>query len=336
MTTSSVIGWGSYDKYEGPFFRGSIRYTAPTQPDFMDKVLAVLTVTEGGCYDAINMYDRCIVSVGLIQWCEGGQFSVSTMLGRCNELDTPTLQHQISKFPIQVEFKRNKQGLYRFFYKNIEVGTQELQRQLFLGSSTTGMKGTWTETTKQYAKEVAAWFANIWLSPFYRQVQAEYTKAKIPSFLLPESRRILFSSITPSDQLSWSGALRAAYYSFAGNLPAVANRSLQKAVQNKDWVAADETDKFRLALQSLTFAPGIAIYPQRYNNIAPVLHRLFGVDIPLTADALRAWKGVAPIENIPLTAAENQWASRQIKLSDDLYNGAPSGMDVIDELIKNS
>lgn len=53
--TVNNIGWGSYTNYEGPFFRGTIPYTLPENPTEADLELLVLTSTEGGRYNAINM-----------------------------------------------------------------------------------------------------------------------------------------------------------------------------------------------------------------------------------------------------------------------------------------
>ena len=55
MVQPSDIGWGGYGGYEGPFFRGVIPFDASHLPTFEDKAVAVITATEGGHYDAINM-----------------------------------------------------------------------------------------------------------------------------------------------------------------------------------------------------------------------------------------------------------------------------------------
>src|SRR5512138_1105983 len=81
MPKPEDIKWSSYQTFEGPFFIGTQGFKLPEQPTFNDRILAVITATEGGHWNAINMYDRCIMTVGLIQWCEAGQYSVSDMLG---------------------------------------------------------------------------------------------------------------------------------------------------------------------------------------------------------------------------------------------------------------
>ena len=85
MIKEEDIDWGDYKTFEGPFFKGTLRYSLPPIPNEDDRRLRVLTATEGGAYDAINMYDRCVVSVGLIQWCEGRYHLVSKLLGAISD-----------------------------------------------------------------------------------------------------------------------------------------------------------------------------------------------------------------------------------------------------------
>ena len=335
MTTANDIKWGSYMTWEGPFWPGAIKYKPPVAPDFLDKCLHVVTSTEGGAYDAVNMYDRCILSVGLIQFCEAGQFSTTRLLGRCAELDSFMVESSLNTFPVEVQFKKNQQGIWRFYRKGIEVNTTDLQRWLYFGDSQVGQKGTWTPETKLHAKSVAAWFANFWDYPLFRTVQAEFTKQRLTGFLMPEARQTLFQGMTPAQQVGWEGALRAAFYSFAANLPAVANKSLIKATQHPEWAGADAADRFRIALQAMTFSPGIKIYPERYGAIAPVLKNLFGVEIPLKADDLKDWGDAPPVEmRVELTEAEKQLAERLTKLSEDLLMGRGEGLDALDDLMR--
>lgn len=67
LTQTNVILWGSYKEYEGPFFMGKRSFILPQHPTEADKQLEVITAAEGGHYDAINMYDRGIISVGISQ-----------------------------------------------------------------------------------------------------------------------------------------------------------------------------------------------------------------------------------------------------------------------------
>lgn len=342
IITSKDIKWGKYrgrvsdltDDYEGPFFPGIYPYVLPSQPSFLDKVLAVISATEGNV-DALNMYDRCILSSGLIQFCEAAQFSVSALLGKCAETDQFMFEHNLRSFPITVEFKKNTAGLWRFFFKGgQEVKTLEQQRQLFLGSSTTGKQGSWTPETIAHAKSVAAWFVNFWQLPLFRTVQAEYIKNKLPKFVMKEAHQILFATMRTDQQFSWDGALRAAYYSFAANLPSIASKSIQVAVARPDWESADSADKFRIGLQALTFAPNIEIYAARYEAIAPVLAKIFGVDIPKHAQELKNWKDAPPVVPVQLTEFEKNYAARLIEISNNVMLGHHVGLESLDVLFE--
>jgi hypothetical protein len=296
MTTPSEIGWGTYLQYEGPFFRGKFPFdiahvdkTAlgssggkPLDP----RLLAVVTATEGGRYDGINMYDRCIVSVGLIQWCEAGQYSVSGMLGRMVDRD-PNLLAPLG--PVlaasNAEFKKNGAGKYRFFFRDGdgEVDSGEKQRRLFLLESS-GLKTAWNDEQKAHAKLWAACLADMLAQPLAQIVQVEHTLPKLVGFCMPDAKKILFEEDLPSEGLV--GAIRAAYISFAANLPAVANTHLKEAI------AKTKAPKWSLewtldVLRQLTYGPEIAIYPHRYKAIRPVLERLYGVDFPDMAEELR-------------------------------------------------
>jgi hypothetical protein len=336
MVTAADFTWGSYREWEGPVFFGKLKYKTPINPDFLDKCLSVLAATEGNAYDAVNMYDRCILSVGLIQWCEAGQYSVSSLLGRCLELDTFLFEALLKKFPAEgITFKKNPAGQYRFYMKGQEVNTLPLQRTLLLGGPEIGAKGTWTPEAKEYAKKVGAWFADIWEVPLFRTIQAEFTKVRIPRFTMPQSEKILFQDKTAAANEGWSGALRAMFYSFAGNLPAVANKSMMAAAASPTWDAATPEEKFCLAAQVLTFGPGIAIYPHRYDKIAPAITRLFGVAVPTDHKELRSWEPTeeAPPPVVTLTPEEFEEVAKINKMFWNI-SSQPYGMAAMDELMK--
>ena len=58
MATPQEMGWGTYREYEGPFYRGKASFRLPVSPTESDQILAVITATEGGRWDAYNGYDR--------------------------------------------------------------------------------------------------------------------------------------------------------------------------------------------------------------------------------------------------------------------------------------
>lgn len=332
------IGWSSYLQYEGPFFRGhpNGKYVEPANPKWEDNILTVFQATEGGNFTAYNGYDRCISTSGLIQWCEGGQYSVSDMLGLVAERQLPALgELKDAMAAANVVFQKNAKGRWRFFFQDArgEVDRTEEQKQLFLLHSD-GLRGSWDDESKAYSKLWAAGISSVWTYPDAIQAQKDFTVPRLMWFLTKEAREILFGAGTPKENEGWVGALRAGYISFAGNLPAVASKMLQQAVANTkaekfspDWCVE--------VLRQLTFGPQIAIYPQRYKAIRPVLERLFGVDLPDYADDLKTWKSsvlTPPADPIPsgLTLADFDTVEEyQRELIAEGHDLGPAGADGI-------
>lgn len=291
--TPDKIGWSAYKDYEGPFFHGVVGFRLPAEPDEADRYLAVITAAEGGHYDAINMYDRGIISVGVIQWIEAGQYTVSGMLGHVIEkcgADVVMVPLKPALDACGATFKKNAKGQWRFFFNDAkgEVDSLEKTRILFLGCP--GLKGTWTPEARARAKLWAACVANVWASEAACRAQNSYTRARLSWFIMADAKKHLFG---PEPDAGWVGALRAAYVSFAVNLPAVANTQLKAAVaelQSPKW----SPDWCTGVLKKLVFGSGIGIWPVRYNGIRPVLEKLWGVSLPKTAKDLAAWQEPVP------------------------------------------
>jgi hypothetical protein len=284
--TASQIGWGSYQTYEGPFFRGIKKFVLPQNADETDKIIAVIAAAEGGCYDSINMYDRGIVSVGLIQWIEAGQRSVSDMIGCVAEkcgLDYVLLALKPALQASKATFKKLPTNKWRFVLQNGQVvDNDSAAKTLFLGCN--GQQGAWEDNTKIYAKTWAASIANIWIGDEACKVQSEYTRQRLMSFVRTEAKHILFDE-APNE--SWVGMLRAAFLSFAINLPAVANAQVASAFGklkspkwSKEWCIG--------MLKALTFGAKIGIYPARYLHIKKTLETCWNVTLP-SAKELSDW-----------------------------------------------
>lgn len=298
--TVDHISWGRYGNYEGPAFRGLIDYHLPVNPTDIDKFIAVITSVESGRYDAINMWDRGILSVGLIQWIEASQYSISNMFGKIIE----TCGSDIIFDPLypaleasNATFKKNKKGQWRFFFNDHrgEVDTLTKQRELFLGCE--GTKGTWTTEAVSKAKLWATCVANVWEDKLAQEVQNSYTRNRLMGFVYKDAKKELFG-VEPS--LGWVGATRAAFMSFAINMPSVANAQLMIAIsglKSPKWSPA-----WCISLiKQLTFGPKIAIYPIRYNAIRPVIEKLWNVELPKKAKDLSEW--VEPV-HVPSTVIE--------------------------------
>jgi hypothetical protein len=142
MVTLGQIGWGSYLQYEGPWFRGTHKLpTVLPSASYEKKVVQVITSTEGGAFDAVNMYDRMIMTNGLIQWGDAGQYSVCDMLGTAFEVAPSCLQSVIDLVRTRgYSFRKNAAGKWRFFLNADEVDTIREQQALYLGGSS-GLRG---------------------------------------------------------------------------------------------------------------------------------------------------------------------------------------------------
>jgi hypothetical protein len=299
----SDIRWGKYRQYEGPYFPGTQPYVTPEDPSFGEKVLSVFTATEGGRYDAINMYDRCVLSVGLIQFCEAGIWAVSDMLGKACEEGAPALQddQEFSQWVHEAGyvFTNSVRKKWRFYRRGAEgfseVDTVPEQRRLFLLNSN-GKIGSWDDGSKDYAMRWAEVIAGVYEDPVAQAAQLDFIMGRIYSFMMPISKE-LWDSDEPS---VWEEASLAAYLSFAGNLPAVANKQLITHLKHTKEPVFTEGWTVEL-LKQLTFGPNIAIYPHRYSKIRPVLEELFGVDLPDYAKELKSWESqelLASVEDI--------------------------------------
>jgi hypothetical protein len=285
MAAVEKIGWGKYRTYSGPFYRGKHSFKLPTAATESEKVLAVITATEGGKYDAINMYDRGIISSGLIQWIEAGQYSVSDMLGtvleESPEAVEPLLEHAQR---CGLVFKKNARNRWRLFFNDQrgEVDLLSEQQQAFLLNSD-GQTG-WNEASKIYAKSWAAAVASVWENDAAQKVQVKYTVTRLRGFALPFARRVLDSA--PGTDVA--KAFTAAYLSFAVNNPSWAEQALKYS--SKQGANPFELNGLIEVLKQLTFYKGITIYPHRYNAIRPVLEQLYNLNLPDFADELKAWR----------------------------------------------
>lgn len=273
----SQIKWGSYKSFEGPFFPGSIDYNLPNNPDFLDKAVYVVTATEGGHLDAINMYDSCILTVGVIQFCEK-LLLVTNMLGECANTNLDIINSCLAQIPTPANFRKNARNQWRVYCDAYgEIDNADKMRQLYLGGAT-GVKGQWKNQQIDHARTVASIFASMWESQSMRDGQMRFVKQRLMSFVMPRSKNLLFTAPTSND--GYDGALKAAVISFSVNVPATADSLLGQAAQDPAWSTASAQDKFTIAMKSLALNSNISIWPGRYKAIHPALEKVFGVSLP--------------------------------------------------------
>jgi hypothetical protein len=327
MTTAADVGWGKYKGYRGPFFRGTKRFKLPDNPTVDHQFLAVTTATEGGSPDAINMYDRCMVSTSYIQNCEL-YFMTSRLLGEFAKSSpdllqplTPVLQAS------EAVFSQTARGRWRFIFldERGEVDTRTEQQQLFLLNST-GKVGTWDDESKEHAKHWAACLANTFAQEETEDIQVAFSARRLRAYVLPGARRSLFS-----DQLmptGWVGAVQAGFLSYAVNIPAQAEKWLTEALKDAPGPKWSRDWSIHL-FKTLTFGPKVAIWPHRYNAIRPTLEKLFGVDMPDFADELAKWEDEMDqgVERDGIDPAFHQLGEIQQVLIDMGYDLGPAKAD---------
>jgi hypothetical protein len=290
MVNIDDIGWGSYSNYEGPLYWGKMKYRLPGAYTEGDAILQVVTATEGGAYDAYNGYDKCICTSGLIQWCDRAPlFLVCNMLGTASKRD-PALLAPVTEYVSArgYTFGQLANGKWRFWRTGDGdvVDSQDKQRILYFGGAS-GLKGQWNDPgQREVAKEWAAACSTVWEHEEAQRAQREHTVPRLLGFAVNSAKPIL--QLAEQNGGTVGRVFRAAYISFAANNPAKAGRAL-KEVTDTHGVSWD-VEWLTTVLKALTFRPGIAIYPHRYNKIRPVLERLYGIDLPDMADELKSWQ----------------------------------------------
>jgi hypothetical protein len=324
MTSLSDVKWGSYREYEGPYYHGSRKLVLPQSPTPGHILLDIVTSTEGGSPDAVNGYDRCIMSVGYIQWCEAGYYLTSRLLGHIASRDPSLLEPLGSALSASgSEFVQVSPGKWRFRFLDSrgEVDLRAEQTQLFLGTSD-GTRGSWDDQSRSLAKLWVTCFANVLIQDAADALQVEYTAARMKSFATQDASNILNDG---SPDIGWPGALKAAFYSFAANNPLLAARSLLRVTSissfprwSQDWCIE--------ALREMTFGPGITIYPGRYNKIRSPIERHFGIDLPDFSDDLKAWRSFHPLSEVGEPSFEDLEQVQELLISLG-YGLGPSGTD---------
>lgn len=276
------IRWGSYKNYEGPWTPGEVPYELPDKPTEAEKIMRVITATEGGRYDAVNMYDSCLWTAGIIQWCNRApQRSVDSLMGQMVDEAKDAL-----KPLIELASERGytfEGGTFSLDGREVkDVASQ--QRLYFLNSP--GEKGAWKEEDKAWAKRWCIATQRVLADPRTHWLQVSFTLSRMEAHFPFEAGKEL---IQKAPRTNLGQAWKALYLSFAANNPAKAAKAVEAALRDVVWKPWSEPWLASMA-RHLTFDPGISIYPQRYNKIRPVIEKLWGVNLPDTAQELEVLK----------------------------------------------
>lgn len=296
------IGWASYGGYEGPRYLGSKKFVLPVKPTFDQKVMSVISASEGNA-SSINMYDRAIISVGFIQWIELGQYSVSDMIGYVAEtVGIEIIEQKLgpAMTMAKASFKKTAQGRWRFHILDnnaaeVPVVTETLSRYMFARSS--GKIGTWTEVNKLWAKCWAACIAELFEDDRAVAAQVEWTVPQLKArFVGSQGRSVVFEQGSPSE--GYGGALKALLIAYGVNLPAVAERIIAQAIKTSKFPKWSKQWCLDL-MHALALTSGVSLWPGRYDAKRPAMEKAFNIVLPKNNAELaqRKWTK-EPIEMI--------------------------------------
>lgn len=289
------VGWATFRKHSGPIYHGSLKHELPLAPSEKDRWLAVTAAAEGGRYDSVNMYDAGLASVGLIQWTEWSSHMLAQLLGYVTESTGDANIVGAAFEPVRRAFgasiKKNTTGSWQFFANDKEASTEADLKALMYGCS--GETESWTPEAKARAKLWAVCLANVWNDPRARAAQERFTKERLGWFTMKDAKLIL----ADAPDTAWANATVAIFTSFAVNSPVRARDNLKAA-----WIslgALNILEKWspewcKGVIKQLTVVPGIPFYEARYNNLRPMVHTLYGVDLPKTFKELSEWQAPQP------------------------------------------
>jgi len=274
MIRPEQIKWGSYRQYEGPYFWGTHKYKIPTTPDDADRVAYVIATTEGGTYDAVNMYDKMILSVGLFQYAEMHQALVTRMLWNTAKANFDLMEPFEHLMPDAYEFSPDG---FSKFYDDCRCNPVH-QRSVFLGGAS-GLKGQWNPEQRYTAKSWAAACVNFLRQPGVKDRETEIARHRAMTWFMTNYARKILIDRKPLSNEPMHRAVFAIYQSYAANNPSIAATQLKRTMT--ECSSTPWSEKWCLKfIHNLVFGSGITIYPDRYNKIRPVVEHLYQVDLP--------------------------------------------------------
>ena len=327
--TINDIGWGFYSAWAGPIYKGQYNYSLPPNPDFGDKALAVVSATEGN-YDSVNMYDSCIVSIGIIQLCEARYFNATKLLGCvADALGPVAVTGRLSDAleSSNASFKNDGKG-WKFYLNDTgeAVDTVEKQRALYLKCS--GKRDDWSDETKLHAKKWCVGLANIWRDPQTQSIQRSYIKSVLMDFVTTDVKKAVFDDNSCTNE--WVEPIRAAIISFSANSPLTVEKMYKSFAEQTTFDKWSKEWSIGL-LKKLTFGPNITIYTIRYNVIRPKIEEIWKIQLPKTAkDLSAADDSPQKISDISLSVeAPQQTASQQ----PDDTSDQPLKLSVIESIV---
>lgn len=281
MVSVAKIGWSSYSKFEGPFFGGTIKVPkVGSDATFAQKVLSLTAAAEGGSWNAINMYDSGLVSLGAIQFIDAGSFNVCNMLGyiaeRCG------VQNVVDKLSPALTmrgatFAKTSSGDWRFHVDGKPVANADSQKKLYFGDANGNLKGTFDANKKLIAKTWAASIASVMEIDGAVQAQLDFTMPRlINGFVWGKLKEDLYSGNLSDD--GYVGMLRGMLLSFAVNAPALVVKKYSEARTNGYPVYSDEW--CLQVLKGVVAGSTVKVWPARWSTKRELVKSMWGIQLP--------------------------------------------------------
>lgn len=227
------ISWAAYGGFEGPVYYGDKPRPTPLDGNSTWRLQAVdvtCTVESGtGTYNAVNMYDAGVCSVGMLQFSEAaGGFAVSDLLGRI-QVECPEAFRELYPILTDTGYRFGRLDtvgvdakLHRFFLADTSeitpVLTARASREMFFGSPDVGKIGTWTPAAKERARAWATGLASVLIHPDAQNTQLNFARDKVFGYI-PTHRSTFLADLYSRKTSTEVDFLRVLLASFAVNSP---------------------------------------------------------------------------------------------------------------------
>jgi hypothetical protein len=270
------VKWVSFKDRSGPLVHGvfDLSTIKVNVVDDADHWLRATVAVEGGHFDCVNMYDRGIVSVGLLQWIEAGQYGVAKLLSRCCEQghEAFVLERLSPVLTLSgAKFVKTPSG-WRFSVGGSHALTLQNQSQLFLGCD--GKKTSWTPALKKKAEAWAAALAGLWELEDMRAIHYSHAKIDLTNFFFKNAKQTFSQVDTPEAR-----ATKCLYAVMAVNMPGYTDNLLGKINMSSKHrkLTPEWCGEVTRAMATSSSYPN---FKTRFEKSRDYIERAFGVELP--------------------------------------------------------
>lgn len=255
------VSWGKYRSLSGPFTHGDV----PVLNEMCAEI-RVIAATEGGSWNAVNMYDAGIISVGCLQVIENRLGYVSSLFQ---------------------EFVKKGVDVNRYLYDSVGIrfnadGRFVLDKSTdpryvwLLGSD----QKSWSSEQTEHATKCCQAMAKTLGLPLAVEAQRNWIRKGFLSrfFFSGDAEQLVREYKDPNACERHQYAAYLCYLSFAVNLPAKAARMLS-SYKSATKLPYGSVEWCRGMAQTLGYKSGIDIWPGRFRKIVVTIEQITGVDL---------------------------------------------------------